>query len=156
MWDLAAYLFSRVILLICRPLAVFTACARFAFKVATSPGGTSCSNVDDPTGPPSGTEHPIDNEGVKCQAYQVQLPRDQYRFVTESPRPVVTDKEMRIKDFDIAARKIDGVEVSVTIPKVPICSPHQRAYVQHVSPSRVIVLIVLGLDSVISKPMANQ
>ena len=131
--NIETYFLSWVILLICHPSAVFSERSWIAFKVATASVGMSFSRAGDLIDNPSGTEPPSESEGGRRQAYHVKLLIDQYCLLADSPCQVIKDRGMYIKDYDSVARKIDGCEVFVTLPKVPMCLVRRSAYVQHVS-----------------------
>ena len=130
----AYYPFSWLLLVICHPVAIATVCVWTALKVANAPGRVSINKDSDHAEVVSGTEPPSGSETHDCQSYQVRSILGKYRLLADNRCAETADTIMNIREFGSIAQIICGLDVSVSLPSVTLCSLRKAAYTDHVSP----------------------
>ena len=132
-WDWANYASPWRVLLLLRPVVITFSCTWVEWKVATATGRERSAKNAEPIEVLSGTEQPREPETSARMEYLVQIIRGKYRSLSDSLCGAENDVIMNIREFDSIAQVIGGVEVSVSLPTVPICPRHRDSYASHVS-----------------------
>ena len=142
LWDLGNYSISWCLLFLSHPVAIAIFLTWFAWKVDTATVPFKMEKTVEPTGILSDTGPPCESGNNICMAYRVQILRDKYRSLPDSRRSSITNMSMNLRELDIAAQIIGGVDVSFSLPTAPLFPRHQDAYASHVSPHTCSSLIV--------------